>query len=73
MTGVTELLRPVDVLGHQLDLARIVEQTDDRFVPVGIRLQTGILRPLVQKTLGLHDLQRQCRCLKNQGEDRVWI
>ena len=70
---VAEFLRPVDVLGHQPDLARVVEQGDDRLVPVGIGGEALVLLTLGEKTIGLHHLQRQRRRLENKGEDRIRV
>ncbi|GBF31475.1 hypothetical protein MnTg04_01436 [bacterium MnTg04] len=55
--GFTKLPGPFQVAVQQVDDLGIVEQGNDRFVPVLIGLQRGIIFQLIQKAGSLHYLQ----------------
>ena len=52
---------------------RIVEQADDARVPVGIRLQLGLLGQLAQEPVGRDDVDRVRRALQDQDQQRIRI
>ena len=70
---LAERLGPVELLVHAADELWIVQQADDARVPVGIRLQLGLLGQLAQEPVGGDDLDRERRALQNQDQQRIRI
>ncbi len=56
--SVAQLTGPVEVLVHELNHFRIIEQSDDRVVPVLVGLKRRIGFVVFKVTGRLHDLQR---------------
>ena len=54
--GFTEIPGPVEIVIHQLDHFRIVQQCNDRIIPVLVGLQFGIFLVFCEIPGGLHDL-----------------
>ena len=49
--------RPVEVVVHECNDLRVVQQRRDRIVPVVARLQTVVSLEIFEETRGLHDLE----------------
>jgi hypothetical protein len=71
--GVPQILGPFEVLVHQIDDFRIVEQPEHAGIPVFIGLEGGILLLLLQKPRGRDYLQRIGRCRQDDSHQFVGV
>ncbi len=71
--GVTESPGPVDILIHHLNDIRVIQQGDDRFVPLIVRLEIAIGFEEFQESRRLNDLERIGRCRQDDRKQIVGI
>ena len=71
--GFAESPRPVDVIVHELDDLGVIEQCDDRVVPIRVRFERRIALELVEEAPGLDHLQGKSRGRQHDGEQVVRI
>ena len=71
--GFTQAPGPVQVLIEQFNYLRIIEQRDDRVIPVFIRFQRRVSLQVFEEPLRLHELQRIRGCWQHDREEIVGI
>ena len=64
---------PVEILVEHLDDFRVVEQCDDRIVPIRVRFQRRVLLQVLEETAGLDDLQGVGGCRQHDREQVVRV